>query len=128
MTTRRDRLKSFLPPILLETYRRRLASRPFATCQDALEKSKNNYLSEMVSAFRVEQTILNGPESYGPPDNVLMLVARLVGGKKISISDFGGATGHVGQAVFSHIPDADYTVVENETLVALATRRLNTRV
>ena len=105
-----------------------MASWLIATWQEAVERSKNNYLSELVNTFRIERTILNSQEPPGPPDNLLVLVAHLADRENISICDFGGATGYVGQAVLSYVPNANYTVVENETLVALATRRLNTHV
>ena len=121
-------VKAFIPPVIVGLYQRRLASRPVPTWRDAIAKSGNDYAMESLNAFRVERAILNRQNRGAPPDNFLTLVALLADRDQLSICDFGGATGELGEAILSRLPDVKYTVVENARLALLAKKKLSTAV
>lgn len=118
----RQTLRQLVPPALTELLRRRRRGGEFATWEAACRASGETYDADLVNRFRVERAAMNGAPSSAEP-GVLLLTALLLGKPDVRIVDFGGNTGDHAHAVLSRLPNAQYTVVENATLVTLARER-----
>jgi putative methyltransferase (TIGR04325 family) len=77
------------------------------------------YDAERVNRFRVERSAQPGAQKTELNSSLLPLVMRLIGRHDVSITDFGGATGGLGEAFLFAFPQAHYTVVEVPALVAM---------
>lgn len=117
----RQTLRQLVPPAITERLRRRRRGATYPTWEAARAAAGETYDADLVNRFRVERAAL-GDAKTGEP-GILLLTALLLGKPDARIVDFGGNTGDHAHAVLKRLPNAQYTVVENSTLVALARER-----
>jgi putative methyltransferase (TIGR04325 family) len=122
----RQFIKQLTPPLLLDVVKR-VIGRPepepqlFSSWEAACDAAEGSYSSQLVNEFRVDRWRYNREQERSPVRYDLgsfILVAALCG-PNTRVTDFGGATGHSGEALLALVPTVNYTVVENETLVSL---------
>lgn len=89
------------------------------TWQDAVAAA-GSYEDELVNRFRVDRAALRAIQ---PPSTALHLTALTIGKADIAVTDFGGSAGEMGADFLAAFPNANYTVVENRTLVRLMSER-----
>jgi putative methyltransferase (TIGR04325 family) len=108
------------PPFLLRSalaLRERVTVRRFDSWAEA-SAVQGNYNDDVINRFRQERSALNGGRAVRLDKGLLYAVAAAMGGK-VSITDYGGATGDFGRALLDAMPDISYCVVENPVLVKL---------
>jgi len=117
----RQALRQLVPPALTERLRRRRRGGAYPSWDAARKAAGETYDADLVNRFRVERGALN--KAVGGEPGILLLTALLLGKPDVRIVDFGGNTGDHARAVLARLPQAQYTVVENPTLVTLAGAR-----
>lgn len=113
----RDLLRPLVPPIAARFRHPRCK-----TWEEARARAGLGYSDPAVSEFRVERALANN-RAYDPTNNLLYLTARQFD-QPLEITDFGGATGELGEAVSAAIPNVTYTVIEHPSLVEIVRSKL----
>jgi putative methyltransferase (TIGR04325 family) len=109
-------LKSLLPPIIADAVRPGDAR--FSSWEEACAHA-GSYDADLVNRFRCARHALSTVDPAILQTSILGLVAFSLRGEPLTITDFGGATGDLGQAFLSAYPSGRYIVVENPTMVEL---------
>jgi len=110
-------IRLLLPPILLEAVRRPAEQR-FSTWREACARA-DSYDADLVNRFRLERHRIGKVDASVLQGNILGLTALALREEALAITDFGGATGDLGQAFLQAYPLGTYVVVENPTMVGL---------
>ena len=90
----------------------------YASWHDA-NAASGSYDDALVNEFRVARALNYQGDGALLRSNLLYLTALGLKKTRISVVDFGGATGELGKEFQSVFPDSSFTVIENPTLVAL---------
>jgi len=109
-------IKALLPPVIVHAIRPREAR--FSTWGEACAHA-GSYDADLVNRFRSERHALNTVDDTILQTSVLGLVVLALPQAPLTITDFGGATGDLGQAFLKAYPSSRYVVVENPTMVGL---------
>ena len=116
MTRIKRVIKSLLPPVIVDAIRPKELRFPTwgEVCAHA-----GGYDADLVNRFRSERHELNTVDPAILQGSVLGLVVLALPQTSLTITDFGGATGDLGQAFLHAYPSSRYVVVENPTMVGL---------
>ena len=106
---------ALLPPVITNIARRS-GDRRFSTWREACARAAS-YNADLVNRFRSERHELSTVDAGILQGSVLGLVVLALNREALNITDFGGATGDLGQAFLEAYPSSKYVVVENPTLV-----------
>jgi len=109
-------IKALLPPVIVHAIRPREAR--FSTWGEACAHA-GSYDADLVNRFRSERHALNTVDDTILQTSVLGLVVLALPQAPLTVTDFGGATGDLGQAFLQAYPSSQYIVVENPTMVEL---------
>jgi putative methyltransferase (TIGR04325 family) len=115
LTSLRRALRILAPPIVTDFLR---GGRLFPSWK-AAEAAANTYADQELNVFKVERARERVVDGSFLPTNVLLLAAMSLQKADIGVTDFGGSAGDLGFDFLTAFPDANYAVVENETMVAL---------
>lgn len=109
--------KSALLNALRSAAERRRYSGPYPSWKAAIASCPDRYSSTLVNKFRADRHRNSSPSSELAFNSFLLpLIDKIT---RAQITDFGGATGRLGQSILLLRPDVSYVVVENNTLVDL---------
>jgi putative methyltransferase (TIGR04325 family) len=100
-----DRLDSFV-------YRRLLPTTVYPTWEAAAQRAGDGYSEKLLNDFRVARRRNTNQQ---PSSSILLALIR----DESRVTDFGGATGDLGDAIIKDHPSVTYTVVETTGLVNL---------
>jgi len=117
MTKFKRAIKLLLPPIILQAVSRP-ADQRFSTWQEACAHA-DSYDADLVNRFRHERHRINKVDAAVLQGNILGLTVLALQETALAITDFGGATGDLGQSFLQAYPAGSYVVVENPTMVGL---------
>jgi len=117
MTNLKRVIKSLLPPIILKTVSRPIDQR-FSSWQEARAYA-DGYDSDLVNRFRHERHRINKVDTAVLQGSILALTVLALQETALAITDFGGATGDLGQSFLQAYPAGSYVVVENPVMVGL---------
>jgi putative methyltransferase (TIGR04325 family) len=109
-------IKSLLPPVIVDAIR--LKELRFPTWGEACAHA-GSYDADLVNRFRSERRALNAMDPAILQGSILSLVVLALPQASLTITDFGGATGDLGEAFLHAYPSSRYVVVENPTMVGL---------
>ncbi len=119
MTSARIFLKSLTPPILVDALGLRSGPKTYPSWDEA-SRAAQSYSAKTVNEFRVKRSAGRLVDGSVLCASALSLVARMVPSTAgLTVTDLGGATGDLGADFLAAFPDAQFVVVENETLVEL---------
>jgi putative methyltransferase (TIGR04325 family) len=110
-------IKFLLPPIIFAVVDRSRELR-FSTWSQACAHA-DSYNADLVNRFRSQRHNPNAVNAGAMRGNVLSLVLLALQDQSLAITDYGGATGDIGQAFLHAYPSGRYTIVENPTMVSL---------
>jgi putative methyltransferase (TIGR04325 family) len=110
-------IKSLLPPVITDMVRGS-GVKHFPTWSQACAHA-GTYDADLVNRFRSDRHNLNTSNGTVLRENVLGLVVMALNNDRLTITDFGGATGDLGEGFLKAYPSGRYVVVENPTLVRL---------
>jgi putative methyltransferase (TIGR04325 family) len=119
-----------MPPILWDSVARfRVRSQKTYKTWEAAAASAGAYEDDLINRFRVERAELNRKSGgfMSLEGNPLSWVIALLPAGRLSVTDFGGATGEYGEALQRLRSEIEYTVTENPTLVTLCANNLSIR-
>jgi len=91
--------------------------------EDACARA-GSYVEDYVNQFRVARAAGYIPNGSFFRENVLAVVAHHCSKPDMEITDLGGATGELGADLLLCYPQAHFTVVENQPLVALMAKEM----
>jgi putative methyltransferase (TIGR04325 family) len=94
------------------------AEKRAASWEDACARA-GSYAEDYVNRFRVARAAGYIPNGSFFRENLLAIVAHHCGKPDMEITDLGGATGELGADLLHYYPQARFTVVETQPLVAL---------
>lgn len=100
-----DRLDSLV-------YRRLLPTASYPTWEAAAQQAGDGYSEKLLNDFRIARR--RNPDQQAPNSILRALIEQ-----KSRVTDFGGATGDLGDAIIKDYPSVVYTVVETPSLVKL---------
>ena len=114
--TLRGTFKSLTPPIVRDL---RHGGRCYPSWAAAASKAASSYDDADLNAFKAARAALRPIDGTILTSNVLHLTALALQKPDLSVTDFGGSTGDLGDDFLAAFPNATYVVVETPSLVAM---------
>jgi putative methyltransferase (TIGR04325 family) len=108
-------LKAALPRRIIDAVRER-RHETFATWDEAAEAS-TSYYDDLINDFRIARAKLRTIDGAALRSTRLLDVVEQLSEPDLHIVDFGGATGELARDYLALYPSAQFTIVENPTMV-----------
>lgn len=108
-------IRNLLPPLFMDWLR---GGRTYPSW-DAAAAASSTFSDENLNRFKIARGKTRPYDGSLLRTNVLYLTALTVQKDRIRITDFGGSDGDLALDILQALPNVDYSIVENPTMVAM---------